>query len=128
MKLNKKPLEDCVIGIIGCGKIGKNIVEDLIKQGYKHLILMDYAKDENDEYIVETLADELTKDNKELDIMSCIGAVSIHNVSEIFESDVDLVYWNIDRDIDMYKKIMILSNSYKIPVIFWQDYNNRILQ
>lgn len=129
MKLKKKELGEYVIAIVGCGRSGSDIAKDLVNQGFKNFILLDYtkdeSKDEDDRYVVETLRDELLEMKEDLEIIPLIGEISLDNVQDIFEQDLDLLYLNIDVDEKMYSKINICSHFYKKPIIYYKDYNRR---
>lgn len=129
MKLENKELEEYVIAIVGCGRSGSDIAKDLVNQGFKNFLLIDYAKDESEDdenrYVVETLRDSLLEIKEDLEIIPTIEELSLDNVQEIFEQDLDLLYLNINVDEKMYSKINIYYQVYKKPIIYYKDYNRR---
>jgi sulfur carrier protein ThiS adenylyltransferase len=103
------------IGIAGCGGIGSNVADNLVRSGIKKLVIVDfdkveesnlnrqnYFRDQVGEFKIDALRENLQRIDKSVNIEAINKKLNKTNIKDIFK-DCDIVIEAFDKK--HYKKI-----------------------
>ncbi|MFW6006574.1 MAG: sulfur carrier protein ThiS adenylyltransferase ThiF [Halanaerobiales bacterium] len=97
-KKTLKIIQSLTIGIGGAGGLGSNCAFNLVRSGFKNLVIIDYDKIEysnlnrqfyfyhqTGRYKVEVLKKNLLKINPDLNLITCTQKITQNNINNIFK-------------------------------------------